>query len=76
MKNITLSVDEEVLDAVRIYAAERRTSVNGLVREYLSAIADHRRRAKETRARIAALSRMSTAVLGTRNWTRNDLHER
>lgn len=76
MKNITLSVDEDVLDAVRIYAAEHRTSVNGLVREYLSAIADHRRHSKEARAQIATLSRMSTAVLGTRNWTRDDLHER
>ena len=35
MKNITLAVDEDVLDRVRVIAAERKTTVNGLVREYL-----------------------------------------
>ena len=35
MKNITLAIDEEVLRAARIYAAEHDTTVNALVREYL-----------------------------------------
>ena len=38
MKNITLSVDEKVLSAVRRYSAERESSVNALVREYLTGI--------------------------------------
>jgi len=76
MKNITLSVDEEVLAAVRVYAAEQRSSVNALVREFLGSIADHKRRARDARARIRALSHQSTAVLGDRSWTRDDLHER
>ena len=35
MKNITLSIEEDVLAAVRKYAASRNTTVNGLVRDYL-----------------------------------------
>ena len=35
MKNATLSVDEGVLAVVRRYAAERDSSVNRLVREFL-----------------------------------------
>ena len=31
MKNITLAIDEEILDKVRIVAAEKKTTVNALV---------------------------------------------
>ena len=40
MKNITLSVDEKVLAAVRRYSAERESSVNALVREFLTGLAE------------------------------------
>ena len=39
MKNIILSVDEKVLEVVRRRAAERNSSVNALVREYLTTLA-------------------------------------
>ena len=45
MRNITLSVDDDVLAAVRRYAAEHDSSVNALVREYLTNLAGHRDRA-------------------------------
>ena len=35
MKNVTLAVEEDVLAAARKYAAARKTTVNGLVRDYL-----------------------------------------
>jgi predicted HicB family RNase H-like nuclease len=38
-KNITLAIDESVLEEARIYAAKRNTSVNGLVRDFLEGIA-------------------------------------
>lgn len=76
MKNITLSVDEEVLAAVRRYAAEHDSSVNGIVREYLDGIARKSDRAKKARAKIAELSRRSPARIGTITWSRDDLHGR
>jgi len=76
MKNLTLSVDEDVLAAVRRYAVNRNSSVNGLVREFLSEIAGRENRAREARARIRQLSKRSTARIGEKSWNRDDLHER
>ena len=76
MKNITLSVDENILAAVRRLAAERNSSVNGLVREYLAALAAHEDRAKRARARLRKLSAQSQGQLGGKTWTRDDLHDR
>jgi len=76
MKNITLAVDEAVLAAVRRHAAERNSSVNALVREYLSNLAAHQDRAKQARARLHQLSKQSRARLGRKTWTREELHER
>jgi hypothetical protein len=76
MKNITLTVDEKVLATVRRYAAERNSSVNAMVREFLASIAEHEDRGARARARIRKLSRQSNARLGARTWGRDDLHER
>ena len=48
MKNITLSVDENVLAAVRCHAAERNSTVNALVRDFLAGLAAHEDRAKRS----------------------------
>jgi hypothetical protein len=76
MKNITLSVDEDVLAAVRRFAAEQNSTVNGLVREYLRKLAAQHDRAANARQRIRELSEESSASLGRKNWTRGELHER
>lgn len=76
MKNITLSVDEKVLAAVRQHAAEHSTSVNQLVRDYLAEIAKREDRARRARRRLRALSNRSVAKIGRASWTRDDLHER
>jgi hypothetical protein len=76
MKNITLSVEEDVLDTVRRYAAERNSSINALVREYLTNVARHEDRARKARVRLRKLSEQSQGRLGQKTWTRQDLHER
>ena len=76
MKNITLSVDEKVLDAARRYAAARNTSVNGIVRQYLTSLAAREDRAGKARRRLQKLSDRSTARVGKRTWSRDDLHGR
>jgi hypothetical protein len=76
MKNITLSVEDEVLAAIRRYALERNSSVNALVREYLVNLAKHHNRARRARARLRQLSEKSRGQLGKKAWTRDDLHER
>jgi plasmid stability protein len=76
MRNITLSIDDDVLAAVRRHAAERNSSVNALVREYLTNLAAHEDRANRARARLRQLSKQSQGRLGKKTWTREDLHDR
>lgn len=76
MKNITLSVDEKVIATVRRYALERNSSVNGIVREFLTNLARREDRARQARERIRELSQQSEARIGEKRWTRDELHER
>lgn len=76
MKNITLAVREEVLREVRRIAAERETTVNALVREYLEHLAAGRARRKEMQRSIAKFARKSKAKIGPITWSRDDTHAR
>lgn len=42
--NITLSAEDRVIEEARIWAAEHGTSVNALVREYLSSLGETQNR--------------------------------
>jgi len=75
MKNITLSVDESVLAAVRRVAADQGTTVNAMVREHLARLAEHSDRAANARKRIRELSAESKARIGSATWRRDELHE-
>jgi hypothetical protein len=76
MKNITLAVDEDVLDRVRVIAAERKTTVNALVREYLEKVASEQDRRAETRRRLRELMDKSEARLGPDyKWNREEIYE-
>jgi len=76
MKNITLSVDEQVLAAVRRYASEQNTTVNGLVRDYLTRLASQNDRAAKARQRLKALSEEATFDRGAWEWNRDQLYDR
>jgi len=76
MKNITLAVDDTVLDAVRRYAATKNTSVNAIVREHLGRIARSQGRAREAMRELRAMSDRSDAEVGPVTWTRDDLYDR
>ena len=76
MRKITLSLDEKVLAAVRRYAADQNSTVNGLVREYLTNLAAQVDRAQSARARLRELSAQSVGRLGKKTCTRDDLHDR
>ena len=74
MKNITLSIDEETLDAGRDYAQRHQTTLNALVRELLvkTVLADRK-------AAVSEMFRLMDAHPGdskSRRWTREDLYVR
>jgi hypothetical protein len=74
MKNITLSIDEETLDAGREYAQRHQTTLNALVRELLvkTVLADRK-------AAVSEMFRLMDAHPGNSQgmrWTREDLYAR
>jgi hypothetical protein len=76
MNYITLAVDEHVLAAVQKYAAERNSSINSLVRDYLTNLATQDDRVRGARTRLRELSAESQGSLGPKVWTRDELHDR
>ena len=76
MKNITLSVDELVLDRVRVYAAKRRMTVNRLVRDHLEHLAREEENIDTARDRLLNLIDESPGRLGPDwKWNREDAYE-
>ena len=76
MKNITLAVDETVLEQVRVYAAKRKTTVNRLVRNHLEQLATSEQRAGSARERLLKLAEESPGRMGPDwKWNREDAYE-
>ena len=75
-KNITLSVHYSVLKSVRRIAAERDTTVNGLVRKYLEDLAGQsKQRASARRELVKFIPKIRTKI-GSIRWSREKLHAR
>lgn len=76
MKNITVSVDEETYRQARIVAAERNSSVSGLVREYLRSLGAIRAaESDDLSALFTALDKAKGFCASTR-LSREDVHAR
>jgi hypothetical protein len=74
MKNITLALDEDTLEAGRAYAQRHNTTLNGLVRELLvkTTVADRQ-------AAVREMFRLMDSHPGRsrgKRWTRDELYGR
>jgi hypothetical protein len=63
-KNITLAIDEDLLDKVRVLAAMKRTSVNEIVRGYLARLVEEERGKDEAREELLRLMDRSEGRMG------------
>ena len=75
MANLTLAIDDELLQRAREQALREKTSVNALIRRYLSQYVDSRSR------RLDALNAFEAIASATNSssqepWSRASLHER
>lgn len=73
-KNVTLSIETELLNEARKVAAKRRTTVNSLFREYLKSLTN-----KSSDSWIDEFWLVSERIAGSshgKKWTRGELHER
>jgi len=75
-QNVTLVVDEDLLLAARKVALDQRTSVNQLVREYLTALVEEPGRRRLARARLKTMFETGIVEVGDRKWSRDDLYDR
>ena len=82
-RNVTVQLDEEVIAKVKVLAAQRGTSISGLVAAEITRLSEQRERYE--RAKAAALARMAEAVEESagadprpadedRGWTREELY--
>ncbi len=76
MKNITLAIDEDLLQRVRKYAAEHDTTVNAIVREKLADLVAPKKRIEDAIKRMEAIADEAGMEMGPITWTRDDVYER
>jgi len=74
--NLTLVIDDDLLQRARMRALAQGTSVNAVVREMLANYAADER-VLDGRRRVAELARSVSAGRAStgRNWTRDELYE-
>ena len=63
-RNLTLSIDDELLAKARVLAAIRRTSVNEMVREFLARLVEEETREETATEELLRLARTSTGRMG------------
>ncbi len=76
MKNITVSVPDDVYRLARVRAAEQETSVSSLVADYLRGLSD---RSDEFARRHALQRRVQSEIIdfnGGDRLTRDEVHDR
>ena len=72
MANLTITVPEEILKSARRRALEQGTSVNAVLRDYLSQFAG----TQSAQANVLELSKTARSGRGKAKWTRDELHQR
>ena len=75
-QNVTLVIEEELLLAARKVALDQRTSVNQLVREFLTGLVEESGRRRLARARLKKSFETGLVEVGERTWTRDELYDR
>jgi hypothetical protein len=75
MANLTLTIDDALLQRAREAALRERTSVNALVREYLERYVDARQRRYEALDALDAIAERSSSRTSS-TWTREDANAR
>ena len=72
--NLTLAIDDDLLQAARKIAVERDTTVNELVRNYLEEVVSNQRRI--AREKLLELMDSGDFQVGDITWKREDLYDR
>ena len=63
-RNLTLAIDDDLLDKVRVLAAMKRTSVNEMVRQFLTRLVEEEGEHDEATEALLKLARESEGRMG------------
>lgn len=74
-KNITLAIDEDLLNKARVLAAMRRTSVNEMVRAFIQQEVEAERLQDEATNALLKLARESEANFGSGPFIREEFYQ-
>lgn len=73
-RNLTLAIDDTLLDKVRVLAALKRTSVNELVRGFLTRLVDEETDHDEATEALLKLARESQGRMGDWRFSREETY--
>lgn len=76
MVNLTIAVDERILERARSKANQQGTSLEALVRNFVESFASGEENQEQAVKALLDLSRKTKSGSGGRRWTRDELHER
>ena len=69
-KNLTLAIDEALLERFRLHAAERKTTVNALLRKHMEEAVGLEERRRNAIAGMLELGRTTKARIDMSEWDR------
>lgn len=75
-RNLTLSLDEDLLQRARLLCEKRNTTLTKFVRSQLEELVHHDEDYQEAIKRITALMKKRPIRVDRKNWTKDELHER
>ena len=76
MANLTLKIDDKLLEKARRVATGRRTSINAVVRQKLEEFVSGDRSRKAAIKGLESFYNRCQARIGQKSWTRDEIHER
>ena len=75
-RNLTLAIEEDVLDRARLAAAQKKKTLTGMVRDYLESMAREDREKKASLDRLLKSMNSKPLRVGRIAWRRDGLHGR
>ena len=76
MANITLKIDDRLLENARHLASQQKTSINAIIRETLERFVSSDQSREASLRGLDAFFLRCHARVGPKTWTRDELHER
>lgn len=73
-RNLTLAIDDDLLDKVRVLAAMKRTSVNEMVRGFLTRLVEQESEHDEATEALLRLARESKGRMGDWKFSREETY--